>query len=102
VTADGFVYVIGCPGHRAVKIGMTHRTPSARAKDMHYTIGPVALQVLRSWQTDDARRLEALLHQRLCNARLRGEWFDLDLATITDAVQRTAEAHSLRAEQDLT
>jgi len=102
-SAPGWVYCMSVPGSRALKLGMTARTPSARAADMHYTIGPSRLRVEAAWlctSAADARRLERACHQRLSTCRVNGsEWFAGEtLAGIEDVVDRVAASLGIAIE----
>jgi len=81
-------------GHpRLVKFGYTSRTPERRAKDG--TLTPAPLQVVAAWQSPQAARLERLVLRRLNHCRQRGEWLNLPLIDLIDAIERTAEAHAI-------
>lgn len=67
-----WVYLIGSPDVRMVKIGMS-ADPKVRLEDMQ-TGSPVRLHLL--WQTPGGRALEAALHAYFAAYRTHGEWFD--------------------------
>lgn len=67
-----WVYVIGSPVVRPVKIGVSD-DPEARLDDLQ-TGSPVPLVLL--WQVHGGQRLEAALHERFAAVRTHGEWFD--------------------------
>lgn len=100
--AWGYLYVMSVAGSRALKVGMTYRTPSARAADMHHTIGPSRLHVEMAWRCSDAARLERGVHRALVAGgarRVGGEWFDASLPTIEHEVERVAEVYRINVEQ---
>ncbi|MEU3363876.1 MarR family transcriptional regulator [Streptomyces pseudogriseolus] len=67
-----WVYVIGSPVVRPVKIGVSD-DPEARLDDLQ-TGSPVPLVLL--WQVHGGQRLEIALHERFAAVRTHGEWFD--------------------------
>jgi hypothetical protein len=67
-----WVYVIGSPVVRPVKIGVSD-DPEERLEDLQ-TGSPVPLVLL--WQVYGGQRLESLLHERFTAYRTHGEWFD--------------------------
>ncbi|MEU4012096.1 MarR family transcriptional regulator [Streptomyces pseudogriseolus] len=67
-----WVYVIGSPVVRPVKIGVSD-DPEERLEDLQ-TGSPVPLVLL--WQVHGGQRLESLLHERFTAYRTHGEWFD--------------------------
>lgn len=95
---EAWVYIMSVAGSRLHKVGMTSRTPSARAAEMGWTIGPSKLHVEMAWRCSDARRLERLVHRALVAEgarRIGGEWFDQSLPGIVAAVERVAEVHGI-------
>ncbi|MCG3039187.1 GIY-YIG nuclease family protein [Streptomyces sp. S1A] len=67
-----WVYLIGSPVVRPVKIGVSD-DPEERLADLQ-TGSPVPLVLL--WQVLGGQRLESLLHDRFAACRTHGEWFD--------------------------
>jgi DNA-binding MarR family transcriptional regulator len=82
--SNRWVYVIGSPVVRPVKIGVSD-DPEERLDDLQ-TGSPVPLVLL--WQVHGGQRLESLLHERFAASRMHGEWFDLG---DTDPVLAVAE-----------
>jgi len=88
-----YIYVIGTPGVRAVKIGWAG---DARARLAALQTGsPLPLSVMWKRRMSDAAAVEAALHQLFGGKRVRGEWFDLG----PDAVRVVREACADIAEE---
>ncbi|MYX32250.1 MULTISPECIES: GIY-YIG nuclease family protein [unclassified Streptomyces] len=67
-----WVYLIGSPVVRPVKIGVSN-DPEARLADLQVG-SPVPLVLL--WEAKGGQQLESALHQHFAAHRLHGEWFD--------------------------
>lgn len=67
-----WVYLIGSPVVRSVKIGVA-KDPDARLNELR-TGSLVPLQLI--WKTRGGRALESELHQYFAPYRTHGEWFD--------------------------
>lgn len=69
------VYVIGIEGQAVVKIGIAEDPERrlARLQTAHHD----RLYLLAVIPTDEARTLEAELHERFASSRRRGEWFEI-------------------------
>lgn len=77
---SGWLYVMRCPlmDGDVYKIGWSSRTPEARADEVSKATGvPMAYIVVESWKVEDARRIEATVHQALTAFRInpRREFF---------------------------
>jgi Meiotically up-regulated gene 113 len=68
------VYIIQCPETLRIKIGISNN-PHRRLAQIQ-TNYPCPLSIVRIITTENARRLEASLHELLDEFRLQGEWFD--------------------------
>lgn len=67
-----WVYLIGSPSARPVKIGVAK---SVETRIAELQIGsPLPLQLI--WKTRGGRSLERALHERFAPYRIHGEWFD--------------------------
>lgn len=78
-----YVYGIAHP-HGYIKIG--HSTnPQHRLKN-HQTSTPYELWLLAQIPVDDAKAVEAELHERYDDVKVRGEWFELDYDAYDDFV----------------
>ncbi|MFJ6775736.1 GIY-YIG nuclease family protein [Kitasatospora sp. NPDC091257] len=86
-TTGDFVYVVGSPVARPVKIGRSVDPPSRLASLQAGS--PVELRLLATFP--GGPRLEKYLHVRFADQRVHGEWFDFrgedPLALITRAVE---------------
>lgn len=82
-----WIYVIGTIfGHKKIGFGKSTQT---RLKQLQ-TGNPERLEVLHKVEVPDgdARRIEKTAHLHLAEWRLTGEWFDVDLDTAIQAVDR--------------
>ncbi len=68
------VYIIQCPETLRIKIGISNNPDRRLAQIQTHYPGP--LSIVRIITTENARRLEASLHELLHEFRLHGEWFD--------------------------
>ncbi|MER7953873.1 GIY-YIG nuclease family protein [Streptomyces sp. NPDC096030] len=72
--APEFVYVIGSPGSRTVKLGRS-RNPKRRLSQIQ-TMSPVPLALLAIHEGD--HEAETYLHRAFAARRTHGEWFAFD------------------------
>ncbi|MGL5469828.1 MAG: DUF4041 domain-containing protein [Shewanella sp.] len=98
-TRKGHVYVIsniGSFGEDVYKIGLTRRLePMDRIKELGDASVPFPFDVHAMIYTDDAPALETALHREFNSKRvnavnLRKEFFNVDLASIQEAVEKLA------------
>ena len=69
----GFVYLLR--GNDQHKIGRTKHVDD-RMKQISQKL-PFEIELVHAIETDDTETLEAQLHDRFADRRLKGEWFDL-------------------------
>jgi hypothetical protein len=89
VEQAGFVYVIylDAPGARFYKIGMAGSF-TARF-DAHQCASPYQACVACAYFVADMRAEERALHARFSATRVRGEWFELQAADLTEIAARS-------------
>lgn len=96
----GWVYVLTNPAHRddLVKIGLTTRTPQARAAELSADTGvPAPFEVAHAVYVTNCRAVEREVHGQLQRSRLPGrEFFAVSLKTAIAAVERAARAYRPR------
>lgn len=91
-----YVYVIG-PDGGPYKIGRASN-PEGRLRDLQ--VGSYeTLQIHHLFETDDSMALEALMHSRFKEYRIRGEWFTCELSTILGEKPRDPADIHITAEQ---
>jgi T5orf172 domain len=78
--STGWLYVMRCPlmDDDVYKVGWSSRAPKDRAEEISKATGvPMAYIVVESWKVEDARRMEAAVHQALTTFRInpRREFF---------------------------
>lgn len=68
---------------RYVKIGHSKNVEQRRADIQNGQ--PLRVQIVRSWSTPYATKIENMAHKLLANYRMKGEWFDVpaNVATLT-------------------
>ncbi|MEY9722166.1 putative transport protein [Sinorhizobium fredii] len=92
---EGYIYILFNPAYRAnqYKIGMTTRTPEARALEVSSATGvPQSFEVLFSKRVADCHRAERLIHQRLAEHRFSSdrEFFQVRLNVAIDVLNEVA------------
>lgn len=92
---EGYIYILFNPAYRAnqYKIGMTTRTPKARALEVSSATGvPQSFEVLLSRRVTDCHRAERLVHQRLAENRSGSdrEFFQVSLSIAIDVINDVA------------
>lgn len=91
-----YLYVVGCVGVQAVKIGVATNCISRLAG---LQVGcPFPLALLWSKAVPDARAAEQALHERFSRQRVRGEWFDLGLDPLSAVKGALKKDHLLDAD----
>lgn len=84
---SGFIYLIRA-ANGLVKIGRSVNVQK-RFEVLNST-SPIPLELLEFWPVDDAVSVEAKLHDRYVDKRIRGEWFALDENDIADIANKFA------------
>lgn len=81
----GWIYLVEAE-NKLVKIGMTRRTPSERLEEFVPKL-PYKSTLLGTVESDDVVELEACLHRRYADQRVRGEWFRLTVGDVMDILE---------------
>ena len=72
------------------KVGMTERqNAQKRVAEIGDTLGPMKVRLVRHWATDDPRKLETTLHQKLKLNKIEGEWFSINKEELINLVITT-------------
>lgn len=84
---EEFLYVLVNPAHKQglFKVGYTTRTPEERARELSsHTGNPTNYLVVESWQVNNGKEMEKIVHNRLEKYRLSGnrEFFLVDYTTL--------------------
>lgn len=74
----GYVYFLKHKNMSPVKIGMTNGSIEKRIAQIQ-TGSPYGVELIGFIETNKPKTLESKLHTLLDEARLNGEWFDIDL-----------------------
>lgn len=81
----GYLYVIR-GGENIYKIGITKNEPHSRLRELQ-TGNDRKLELVKAYYRQDYKQLERKLHRQFNYCRLNGEWFNIDLQTIMNAVE---------------
>lgn len=88
---SGFVYVLASSG--MAKIGITQDVPK-RLRAIQVG-SPWPVDLVRSWEVTDHRKVERRAHERLAYARESGEWFrvpcQIAVEAVEDAIREVAQ-----------
>ena len=99
---NGYVYVIHCEGTTFYKIGISKKNYNDRLYNLQ--IGcPFELEMIYVSHSDDHRRLEKELHKKFKDKCVRGEWFDLDEASLDTLIKYLEDIHQpqMQAERQM-
>jgi len=72
------------------KIGFTERETKKRIKELQ-TGSPSEMRVVQEYESDNARKIETILHRFLRSKRISGEWFELTNEEVADFKNRCAK-----------
>ena len=81
-SANGYVYLIHCVGTSFYKIGISKIDYYSRLSTMQSGC-PYKLELVNTMHSTQYQNLEKTLHAKFKNKRIRGEWFDLDLESLS-------------------
>lgn len=74
---NGCVYFLKHKGLTPIKIGFsTHKTPLSRINQFN-TYAPFGIDLVGYIETENAFKLESILHKKYRKYRLNGEWFEI-------------------------
>lgn len=76
--SKGYVYLIKEADGDFYKIGHTTKNPETRLKELQ-TGNPRLLKLIATYQTDNYKHLERLLHETYKKNHYSGEWFIMSL-----------------------
>ena len=78
------------PVENIYKVGMTEReNPQKRIAELGDTLGVVKCRIVRHWACEDPRTAENILHNKLKDKRIEGEWFAHDKLTLIKLIDET-------------
>lgn len=72
------------------KIGFTERNIKKRIKELQ-TGSPSEMRVVQEYESDNARKIETIMHRSFRSKRINGEWFDLTNEEVADFSNRCAK-----------
>ena len=76
----GCVYFFRHVGLKPIKIGYSYNPSPIKRFNQFKTYAPFGAEIIGFIQTDEAKKIETLLHQKYANKRLDGEWFLIEEA----------------------
>lgn len=85
---NGYIYLIHAENSTHYKIGFTSRDPFVRLKELQ-TGSSVPLTLIHFWKGSLANEHD--IHNMLQQFRIQGEWFDLELGTLLEAMTYTRQ-----------
>ena len=95
MSTSGFVYCLSNPCMPGVlKIGMTHRSPMQRCKELSdSTSAPMPFTLLCYGETADPREVELYLHDAFSEERINGsrEFFRTSFEVVATLIRENAE-----------
>lgn len=99
---NGYVYVIHCEGTTFYKIGISKKNYNDRLYNLQSGC-PFELEMIYVSHSDDHRRLEKELHNKFKDKCVRGEWFDLDEASLNTLIKYLEDTHQrqMQAERQM-
>ncbi|MEZ9159512.1 GIY-YIG nuclease family protein [Vibrio lentus] len=100
----GYIYVMSnCSFPTLFKIGSTAGDPEERKKQLHTTGVPTPFKVEYSKDCDDYQRIEKEIHKDLSKYRVypQREFFECDIDTIIDSINRLAFRNSDNPSKEL-
>ena len=86
---SGNLYVIRAGDTGYYKIGITKRDAASRLKELQ-TGNHAKLEVVRCYRVDDMEADEAMIHKRLAQFNVNGEWYELDSLLDIDVMLNAA------------
>lgn len=99
VRETGYVYVLSNPAMPGIlKIGMTHRTPQERLKELNSSTGVLPFTLEAFVTSTDVRMTEREIHRRLAGRRVsdRREFFNVGLPEALTVVRTVARLQGHR------
>jgi len=96
---NGYVYLIHCKETTFYKIGISKNYYGARLQVLQ-TGCPFELEMIYVIHSNDHCNLEKELHDKFEDKRVRGEWFDLDEASLDTAIKYLEDTHQPQMQID--
>jgi hypothetical protein len=92
-----YIYIIRVSGSTYYKIG---RTKKYRSRfDELQTSTPYTLETIAVFEVADAFKVEAYLHHKLANYKVRGEWFDFTNEQVEKLLSSIEQKGSIPSKQ---
>jgi len=96
---NGYVYLIHCKETTFYKIGISKKDYYLRLSGIQ-TGCPFELEMIYVIHSNDYRNLETEVHDKFRDKRVRGEWFDLDEASLNTVIQYLEDTHQPQMQID--
>ena len=81
----GYLYILQSGEY--LKIGISKNHPRQRVKQLQ-TGSAQEIKLLKFYRRMDYKQLEKYLHQKFRRRRIRGEWFNVELETVTSIIEK--------------
>ncbi len=81
----GYLYILQSGEY--LKIGISKNHPRQRVKQLQ-TGSAQEIKLLKFYRRKDYKQLEKYLHQKFRRRRIRGEWFNVELETVTSIIEK--------------
>ena len=96
---NGYVYLVHCKGTTYYKIGISKLNYHLRLSGIQSGC-PFELEMIYVIHSNDHRNLEKELHDKFKDKRVRGEWFDLDEASLNTVMKYLQDTHQPQMQID--
>lgn len=96
---NGYVYLIHCKETTFYKIGISKNSYGARLSQIQ-SCCPFELEMVHVIHSVNYLNLEKELHYKFKDKRVRGEWFDLDQASLNTVMKYLQDAHQSQMQID--
>lgn len=83
----GYVYIIDYGNGKSFKIGHTSKDPEKRLSQISSGTVLMPMKLVFAVEFDNRVLLEKILHSRLYDKKIQGEWFDLDFIELVELYQ---------------
>ena len=96
---NGYVYLVHCKETTFYKIGISKNNYGARLSQIQSSC-PFEVEMIYVNHSDNYQKLEKNLHNMFKDKWVRGEWFDLDKASLDTAMKYLKDTHQPQMQID--
>jgi len=91
---NGYVYFLKHNGLAPIKIGCTVGYSPMQRVNTYNSYSPYGIELLGYIKTDKPIELEKTIHYHFTNNRINGEWFELNVSTVSDFIYNHNKKYS--------